>query len=51
MTKALTIQNVSLLYIPCSLRTSLPFTLDQTAFQLAPQETVTVAVTFDPAQK
>ena len=51
MTKLLTIQNVSLLSIPCSLRTSPPFTLDQTAFQLAPQETVTVAVTFDPSQK
>ena len=51
MLRSLTVQNVSPLSIPCSLRTSPPFTLDQTSFQLASQEAVTVTVTFDPAQK
>ena len=51
MTRPLTVQNVSPLSFPCSLRTSPPFSVDQTSFQLAPQETVTVTVTFDPAQK
>ena len=51
MTRPLTVQNVSPLSIPCSLRTSPPFMLDQASFQLMPQESVTVAVTFDPAQK
>ncbi len=51
MSRALTVQNVSPLSIPCSLRTSQPFMLDQSSFQLAPQEAVTVTVTFDPAQK
>lgn len=51
MTRPLTVQNISPLSFPCSLRTSPPFSVDQTSFQLAPQETVTVTVTFDPAQK
>lgn len=51
MQRPLIVQNVSPLSIPCNLRTSPPFTLDQTSFQLAPQEAVTVTVTFDPAQK
>lgn len=49
--RPLTVHNVSPLNISCTLKTTSPFGMDKHAFNLAPDEVITLSVSFDPTSK